>query len=165
MDLINLNYVDHYLITPYMQVQLLFSECLEESQRVNAAIEREETLREIAAQQKAKHLAVLKDIEEAKCLLANEEYKRQVAELNALKEYSEKQKVVNALLLGDRRCRRYSRHEIEMATDNFSKSKVIGEGGYGKVYKCNLDHTPVAVKVLCSDTYEKKEEFLKEVPF
>lgn len=157
--------MDHSLTTPYMQVKLLSSECLEETRRVNTALEREETLRKIAAQQKARHSAVLKDIEKAKCLLANEEYKRQIAELNALKESLEKQKVVNEVLLGDKRCRRYSRYEIEMATDNFSKSKVIGEGAYGKVYKCNLDHTPVAVKVLRSDTYERKEEFLREVPF
>ncbi|KAK4756918.1 hypothetical protein SAY87_007045 [Trapa incisa] len=145
------------------KVQLLFSECLEENRKVNATLEREETLRKIASQQKAKHLAVLKDIEMAKCSLANEEYKRQIAELNALKEASEKQKVANALLLGDRRCRRYFKHEIEMATDNFSRSKVIGEGAYGKVYRCNLDHTPVAVKVLRTESHEKKEEFLKEV--
>ncbi|KAK4746809.1 hypothetical protein SAY87_025846 [Trapa incisa] len=151
------------LVHAQNKVQSLFSECLEENRRVNAALEREETLRKIASGQKAKHLAVLKDIEKAKCLLANEEYKRQIAELNALKEASEKQKVVNALILGDRRCRRYFRHEIEMATDNFSRSKVIGEGSYGKVYRCNLDNTPVAVKVLCADSYAKKEEFLKEV--
>ncbi|KAJ0724105.1 putative protein kinase RLK-Pelle-RLCK-IXb family [Helianthus annuus] len=51
------------------------------------------------------------------------------------------------------------------ATDSFSKSKVIGEGAYGKVYKCNLDHTLVAIKVLSSDTSEKKREFLREVFF
>ncbi|KAI9191424.1 hypothetical protein LWI28_008335 [Acer negundo] len=59
--------------------------------------------------------------------------------------------------------RRYSREELEAATDFFSENNVIGEGGYGKVYKCNLDHTPVAVKVLWPDAINKKDEFLKEV--
>ncbi|OWM83087.1 hypothetical protein CDL15_Pgr011769 [Punica granatum] len=151
------------LVHTQNKVQLLSSECLEETRRVNAAMEREETLRKNAAEQKAKHLQALKDVVKGKCLFANEEYKRQIAELNALRESSEKQKIVNALLLGDRRCKRYTKYEIEIATDNFSKAKVIGEGSYGKVYKCNLDHTPVAVKVLRPDANEKKEEFLREV--
>ncbi|GER43375.1 plasma membrane receptor-like kinase, partial [Striga asiatica] len=31
--------------------------------------------------------------------------------------------------------KRFSYREIQLATDNFNKSKIIGQGGYGKVYK------------------------------
>lgn len=146
-----------------LQAWVLSSEHLEETLRISAAIEREETLRKIAAEQKAKHTAAMKEVEEAKSLLANEAHKRQIAELSSLKESSDKQKIIDVLLSNDRRYRRYSRNDIETATNNFSQTKVIGEGAYGKVYKGSLDHTPVAIKVLHSDAYEKKQEFLKEV--
>lgn len=130
---------------------------------MNAALERKETLSKIAAEEKAKHLQALKEVEDAKNLLDKEVYERKIAELKALKESSEKQKIVDALLYNDRRYRRYTEDEIKIATDFFSENSVIGEGKYGKVYKCNIDHTPVAVKVLWPDAVSKKNEFLKEV--
>lgn len=148
-----------------MQVQLLSNECHEEARRINAALDRKETLSKIAAEEKAKHLEALKEVEDAKDLLVKEAYERQVAEMNALKESSEKQLIIDALLSSDRRYRRYTREELEAATDFFSQSSIIGEGGYGKVYKCNLYHTPVAVKVVWPDVIDKKEEFLKEVSY
>ena len=147
-----------------LQVELLSSECLEDARRVNATLEREETLRKIAAEEKAKYLEAIREVEEAKRLLAKESYERKIAEWNALKESIEKQRIVDSLFSNDMRYRRYTRNEIEVATEFFSQGNVIGEGGYGKVYKCNLNHTPVAVKVLSHDAVGKKEEFLKEVP-
>ncbi|XP_021276863.1 U-box domain-containing protein 34-like isoform X2 [Herrania umbratica] len=151
------------LVHTQNKVQVLSSECLEEARRVNAALEREETFRKIAAEEKAKHMQATKEVDEAKNLLSKEAYERQVAELNALKKSLEKQKIVDALFCGDKRYRKYTSDEIEVATDFFSESNVIGQGGYGKVYKCSLYHTPVAVKVLQPDAIDRKEEFLKEV--
>lgn len=132
---------------------------------MNATLEREETLRKIAAEEKAKYLETIREVEEEKRLLAKESYERQIAEWNALKESIEKQRIVDSLFSNDMRYRRYTRNEIEVATEFFSEGNVIGEGGYGKVYKCSLNHTPVAVKVLSHDAVGKKEEFLKEVSF
>ena len=59
--------------------------------------------------------------------------------------------------------RRYTIEEIEKATNFFSESLKIGEGGYGTVYRCYLDHTPVAVKVLHPDAAQGRSQFLREV--
>lgn len=122
-------------------------------------------LRKIAAEEKEKHLKVMKDLEEAKNMFAKESYERQMAELNIIKESLERQRIIDTLLSNDKRYRKYTMDEIQEATNFFSKDYLIGEGGYGKVYKCILDHTPVAVKVLHQDAINKKEEFLKEVFF
>ncbi|XP_031092213.1 U-box domain-containing protein 52-like [Ipomoea triloba] len=61
------------------------------------------------------------------------------------------------------RYRRYTIEEIEEATERFSESRKIGEGGYGPVFKCILDHTPVAVKVLRPDAAQGMSQFHKEI--
>ncbi|TXG61604.1 hypothetical protein EZV62_012967 [Acer yangbiense] len=90
------------LVHAQNKVQLLSNECHEEARRVNAALDRKETMSKIAAEEKAKHLQALKEVEDAKDLLVKETYGREVAELNALKESSEKQQIIDALLSSDR---------------------------------------------------------------
>ncbi|XP_052199671.1 U-box domain-containing protein 34-like isoform X2 [Diospyros lotus] len=151
------------LVHAQNKVCMLSSECLDEAKQVNAALEREEFYRKVAAEEKEKHLEAVKEIEIARNRLAKEAYERQIAELRALKEAMERKKIVDSLFSNDNRYKKYTRNEIEIATGFFSESNKIGEGSYGRVYRCNLDNTPVAVKVLQPDASDKKDEFLKEI--
>ncbi|KAJ8766914.1 hypothetical protein K2173_011732 [Erythroxylum novogranatense] len=58
----------------------------------------------------------------------------------------------------------FSRVDIERATNNFDASRILGEGGFGRVYNGVLkDGTKVAVKVLKRDDQQGGREFLAEV--
>lgn len=59
----------------------------------------------------------------------------------------------------------YNFNEIEAATNNFSESLKIGEGGYGPVYRAMLQHTPVAIKVLRADASQGLKQFQQEVVY
>lgn len=54
--------------------------------------------------------------------------------------------------------------EIERATDRFDETRIIGEGGFGRVYKGILDDgILVAVKVLKRGDQQGGREFFAEV--
>lgn len=63
--------------------------------------------------------------------------------------------------------------ELENITNNFSRSSILGEGGFGQVYKgfiddklrSGLEAQPVAVKVLDLDGKQGHREWLAEVIF
>jgi RIO-like serine/threonine protein kinase len=58
----------------------------------------------------------------------------------------------------------FSISELEKATENFSFTKVIGEGGYGRVYRgVNGDDVEVAVKLLTRKHQNRDREFVAEV--
>ncbi|XP_022960694.1 receptor-like serine/threonine-protein kinase ALE2 [Cucurbita moschata] len=58
----------------------------------------------------------------------------------------------------------FSASDIERATNNFDPSRILGEGGFGRVYRGTLeDDTEVAVKVLKRDDHQGGREFLAEV--
>uniref|UniRef100_A0A3N7GLA7 Protein kinase domain-containing protein n=1 Tax=Populus trichocarpa TaxID=3694 RepID=A0A3N7GLA7_POPTR len=58
----------------------------------------------------------------------------------------------------------FSTSDIERATNSFDASRILGEGGFGRVY-CGVleDGTKVAIKVLKRDDQQGGREFLAEV--
>ncbi|KAL7246674.1 hypothetical protein ACSBR2_001725 [Camellia fascicularis] len=136
---------------------------MDEQQRLDEARLAEEAALAIAEKEKAKTKAAIEAAEAAQRIAELEAHKRINAEMKALKEADEKKKVLDVLAKSDIRYRKYSIEEIEAATDNFSNSRKIGEGGYGPVYKCYLDHTPVAIKVLRPDAAQGRSQFQQEV--
>uniref|UniRef100_A0A0D9YPD3 RING-type E3 ubiquitin transferase n=1 Tax=Oryza glumipatula TaxID=40148 RepID=A0A0D9YPD3_9ORYZ len=145
------------------EIQVLSSECSEEARKVEHALQKEEALKQVVADEKAKRLEAIEEVEQAKKSFTREAYSRNKAEMVASMISLDKAKVVDAILSTSKNCRRYKKHEIELATDNFSEARKIGEGGYGNVYRCTLDHTEVAVKVIQQDSIDKTDEFLREV--
>ncbi|XP_006654184.1 probable LRR receptor-like serine/threonine-protein kinase At1g56140 isoform X2 [Oryza brachyantha] len=58
----------------------------------------------------------------------------------------------------------FSNTELKLATDNFSSQNIIGEGGYGPVYKGKLpDGRVIAVKQLSESSHQGKSQFVTEV--
>jgi len=105
--------------------------------------------------------------EKAKCMVAMEavETSRKIAELEARKRMSvgSGYKTADIFSHSPARYRKYTIEEIEEATNFFSNSLKVGEGGYGPVYRCELDHTPVAVKVLKPGAAQGQLQFQQEV--
>lgn len=145
------NQICEDLICAKNKVLLLEDEFCAESKKVGAAVEM------------AKGLETIKEVKETIDTFSRESMSRQKSDNFARKLSFGKPNAFDALFYSNKRFRRYSSPEIESATDNFSDSRKIGEGAYGCVYKCNLDHIPVAVKAVNSDATCKREEFLKEV--
>lgn len=123
----------------------------------------EEKALALAKREKAKSKAAIEHAEAAQRLPEIEAQKRIIAEMKAFKEAEEKNKSLTSMAKSDVKYRKYTIEKIEEATEFFAKSRKIGEGGYGPVYKCNLDHTPVAVKVLRPDAAQRRTQFEQEV--
>jgi len=136
---------------------------LEEERKFKEARMAEEVALALAEKEKAKSRAAIEAAEAAQRIAELEAQKRINAEMKALKEAEEKKIALDALAQSDIRYRRYKIEEIEAATEFFAASRKIGEGGYGPVYKCNLDHTSVAIKVLRPDAAQGRSQFQQEV--
>jgi len=145
------------------QIQVLSTECSEEARKVEHALEWEEALKQTVADEKAKQLEALDQVERARRSFTREAYSRHKAEMATGMISEDRAQIVDAILSKSRTCRRYSEQDIQLATDNFSEARKIGEGGYGNVYRCTLDHTEVAAKVIQQDSIDRTDEFLKEV--
>uniref|UniRef100_A0A453Q919 Protein kinase domain-containing protein n=1 Tax=Aegilops tauschii subsp. strangulata TaxID=200361 RepID=A0A453Q919_AEGTS len=68
-----------------------------------------------------------------------------------------------------RAARKFTLEQLSAATDGFSASNLLGQGGFGRVYRCRLRLdddddalTPVAVKQLCRGGAQGSREFVVE---
>uniref|UniRef100_A0A0E0GZN9 Protein kinase domain-containing protein n=2 Tax=Oryza nivara TaxID=4536 RepID=A0A0E0GZN9_ORYNI len=57
----------------------------------------------------------------------------------------------------------YERGQIEIATNNFHKSHIVGEGGQGTVYMAELNNTIVALKRCKEIDESRKMDFMQEL--
>ncbi|KDP44885.1 hypothetical protein JCGZ_01385 [Jatropha curcas] len=65
---------------------------------------------------------------------------------------------------GSKAAKLFTEKEIKKATNNFSKDRLVGAGGYGEVYKGNLDDgTVVAVKCAKLGNTKGTDQLLNEV--
>ncbi|KAL3500805.1 hypothetical protein ACH5RR_039898 [Cinchona calisaya] len=136
---------------------------IEEFQKIEQARLAGEAALAIVEIEKAKCRAAIEAAEKAQKLAEIEGQRRKHAEEKAKREAAEKCRALNVLSQNDVRYRKYTIEEIETATNKFSQSSKIGEGGYGPVYKGKLDHTPVAIKVLRPDAAQGRKQFQQEV--
>lgn len=136
---------------------------IEEEKKIEETRLAQEAALATAEKEKARSKAAIETAEAARKIAEVESKRRANVEVKALKEAEEMRSLLENLAQTDIRYRRYSIEEIEAATNFFCESQKIGEGGYGPVFKCYLDHTPVAVKVLRPDAAQGKSQFQQEV--
>lgn len=133
-----------------------------EKMRLEEAKIAEEAAMAVAEKEKEKRKAAVETAQAAQRVAEFEALKRKSAEMKSLKEAEDRKKAQEGMAY-DIRYRKYTIEEIETATHEFSGSLKIGEGGYGPVYRGELDHTSVAIKVLRPDAAQGHSQFKREV--
>ncbi|MED6158990.1 hypothetical protein PIB30_038132 [Stylosanthes scabra] len=118
---------------------------------------------EVVVKEKAKSRAASDAAEVSRKIAELEAQKRINAETRIRAEPEPKMSGESFLYGGSARYRRYTIEEIEAATKGFSNALKVGEGGYGPVYKCELDHTQVAIKVLKTNASQGWSQFHQEI--
>ncbi|XP_073136257.1 U-box domain-containing protein 35-like isoform X2 [Henckelia pumila] len=136
---------------------------MEETCHSEDTMHAQESAFSIVEREKQKYKAAVLVATKAHRIAELESERRRHAEMKFKHEADEKQKAMDALACNILKYRKYSINEIEAATNHFSDSDKIGEGGYGPVYKAFLDHTPVAIKILRPDFSQGQLQFQREV--
>ncbi|CAB4268692.1 unnamed protein product [Prunus armeniaca] len=134
----------------------------EEEHRLNEAHITEEAALALIKKEREKCKAAMEAAEAAQRIAELEAHKRRNAEMKALKEAEERNQATEARAY-NLRYRKYTIEEIEAGTNKFSQTDKIGEGGYGQVYRGELDHTQVAVKILRPGAAQGHSQFQQEV--
>ncbi|KAF8118979.1 hypothetical protein N665_0001s0037 [Sinapis alba] len=136
---------------------------VEREHKLEEARQAREAAMAMAENEKAKTRAAMEAIATAKRIAEIEAQKRKQIEAASLRKAKDKNRAMCSLAKSDRMYREYTIEEIEEATENFSITNKIGEGGYGPVYKGTLDYTKVAIKVLRPDATQGRSQFQQEV--
>ncbi|XP_051142983.1 U-box domain-containing protein 35-like isoform X2 [Andrographis paniculata] len=124
---------------------------------------KEEEAKEFARKVKERYEAAIREAELIKDCVEREAAERKEAEIRALHETKEKEKLESTLTGGFNLYRQFTWEEIESATSSFSDDLKIGMGAYGAVYKCSFLHTTAAVKVLHSTEATRDKQFQQEL--
>jgi hypothetical protein len=135
----------------------------EEEKKLEEAREGEGAAMAMVELEQEKCKVAVKAAEASQRIATLEAQKRMNVERKSEIEASQRKKAEDSYSHTSARYRRYSIEEIEEATQRFSDSLKIGEGGYGPVYRCELDHTRVAIKVLKSDAAQGRAQFNQEI--
>ncbi|KAL2534044.1 Protein kinase protein with adenine nucleotide alpha hydrolase-like domain [Abeliophyllum distichum] len=135
----------------------------EEARKLEEVEHSQEAALAIVEREKQKCKAAVEAAHKAQQMAEMESERRKRAELKFKFESQEKQKAMEALSRIEVRYRKYSIDEIEVATNCFSRSRKIGEGGYGSVFKATLSQTSVAIKVLRPDISQGQKQFQREL--
>ena len=137
----------------------------EETMRMKEIISKEEKAKELAKLEREKYQDASREAEYLKECAEREAAEKKEMELRAIRAAKEKEKLEDALSGSTPQYRKFTWDEIILATSSFSEDLKIGMGAYGIVYKCNLYHTNVAVKVLTLNPNEnrKRKQFQQEV--
>ncbi|KAL7098344.1 hypothetical protein ACP275_09G011100 [Erythranthe tilingii] len=85
--------------------------------------------------------------------------------LRQILEASDKEEENKPSARAKRLCRRFSLDELQVATEDFSESHLIGRGGFGRVYKGLIDNgrKTVAIKRQKLESHQGSREFLTEI--
>lgn len=119
--------------------------------------------KQLAIEEKQRYEAVKREAECMKYYIEREAAQRRDAEMIALYESKEKERLERALVGPLKLYREFEWEEIVAATSSFSEELKIGMGAYGSVYKCSLHHTTVAVKVLHCKEAQGNKQFQQEL--
>ncbi|XP_048228712.1 U-box domain-containing protein 35 isoform X3 [Ricinus communis] len=136
---------------------------LEEAIKLKEINRREKEAEELARQEKERSEAAIKEAEFIRECTEREASQRQEAELQAIRDAKEKEKLEKALIGKVEQYQKYTWEEIVSATSSFSENLKIGMGAYGTVYRCSLHHTTAAVKVLHSKENSNYKQFQQEL--
>ncbi|PSS33205.1 Serine/threonine-protein kinase [Actinidia chinensis var. chinensis] len=136
---------------------------LEEASKLTEINLKEVEAKELALQEKVKYEAAKREVDHVKDCAEREAAQKKTAEIMALHEANEKEKLEIALVGPLQQYRKFEWEDIVSATSSFSDNLRIGMGAYGTVYKCSLHHTTAAVKVLHSKEAHRKKQFQQEL--
>ncbi|KAM1780541.1 hypothetical protein ACFX11_041868 [Malus domestica] len=136
---------------------------LEEAVRLKVINSMEEKAIVSATQEKEKYESAKKEADYMRECVKREVAHRREAEMQAMHDAKEKEKLEQALVGPVQQYQKFSWDEIVTSTSSFSEDLKIGMGAYGTVYKGNFHHTTAAVKVLHSIENRQTKQFQQEL--
>lgn len=131
--------------------------------KLKEIIAKEELAEESVRKEREKYEDAKREADYLKECAEREAAERREMEMKAVRVAKDKEKLESALSGSMPQYRKFTWDEIVSATSSFSEDLRIGKGAYGTVYKCNLHHTVVAIKVLHSKGGHKSKQFQQEV--